>query len=311
MNDIENKLTSTIARLRELLPRTKPDMWESYLSLREIDEIFAALPALLDAIDATPAPAPAGRVVTGEMVDQFMRVFCGHRGSLQLYVHELSAAVRAGLEAALAAAGQGDAVDNCGRPWRDAFKNFHRSLCARFGYVHDEKGWQRDQVSLEEHIAAEIAALRSELFDERERHRIALVQRDDYRKQLDAERADRLDSQHRHSLCIATREGVTRENAVLIAERDAAIAAVGEAVELLRDAAANRHRYKHDPRPDFHDRVQMLIEAWLARNPAEQQRGDAAPSTDLESRSCEWCGLISPEHKSDCPAVNAEPVDLP
>jgi hypothetical protein len=34
-----------------------------------------------------------------------------------------------------------------------AFKNFHRSLCARFGYVHDEKDWRRDQVSLEEHIA--------------------------------------------------------------------------------------------------------------------------------------------------------------
>jgi hypothetical protein len=34
------------------------------------------------------------------------------------------------------------------------FKNFHRSLCARFGYVHDELYWFRDQVSLEEHIAA-------------------------------------------------------------------------------------------------------------------------------------------------------------
>lgn len=35
-----------------------------------------------------------------------------------------------------------------------AFKNFHRSLCARFGYTHDEQFWWRDQVSLEEHIAA-------------------------------------------------------------------------------------------------------------------------------------------------------------
>jgi hypothetical protein len=33
------------------------------------------------------------------------------------------------------------------------FKNFHRSLCARFGYVHDEEFWWRDLVSLEEHIA--------------------------------------------------------------------------------------------------------------------------------------------------------------
>jgi Lar family restriction alleviation protein len=34
------------------------------------------------------------------------------------------------------------------------FKNFHRLLCERFGYCHDEKDWRRDQVSLIEHIAA-------------------------------------------------------------------------------------------------------------------------------------------------------------
>ena len=36
------------------------------------------------------------------------------------------------------------------------FKNFHRSLCARFGYSHDERDWKRDQVSLEEYIASEM-----------------------------------------------------------------------------------------------------------------------------------------------------------
>lgn len=34
-----------------------------------------------------------------------------------------------------------------------AFKNFHRNLCERFGYGHDELDWLRDQVSLIEHIA--------------------------------------------------------------------------------------------------------------------------------------------------------------
>lgn len=34
-----------------------------------------------------------------------------------------------------------------------SFKNFHRQLCERFGYAHDEVEWQRDQVSLIEHIA--------------------------------------------------------------------------------------------------------------------------------------------------------------
>jgi len=51
-----------------------------------------------------------------------------------------------------------------------SFKNFHRSLCERFGYYHDEIDWQRDQVSLEEHIAtqfnhvsAESGALRGQV----------------------------------------------------------------------------------------------------------------------------------------------------
>lgn len=34
-----------------------------------------------------------------------------------------------------------------------AFKNFHRQLCLRFGYTHDEKDWFRDQVSLIEWVA--------------------------------------------------------------------------------------------------------------------------------------------------------------
>jgi len=38
-----------------------------------------------------------------------------------------------------------------------AFKNFHRSLCERFGYVQDPVDWWRDTVSLEEHIAGLIA----------------------------------------------------------------------------------------------------------------------------------------------------------
>lgn len=34
-----------------------------------------------------------------------------------------------------------------------AFKNFHRALCERFHYVHDEVAWKRDLLSLEEWIA--------------------------------------------------------------------------------------------------------------------------------------------------------------
>jgi hypothetical protein len=45
---------------------------------------------------------------------------------------------------------------------RSGFKNFHRSLCERFGYFHDEIGWQRDQVSLEEHIATQFSHVSAE-----------------------------------------------------------------------------------------------------------------------------------------------------
>ena len=43
-------------------------------------------------------------------------------------------------------------------PWQEAtgraaFKNFHRRLCERFSYTHDEEFWWRDLISLEEHIA--------------------------------------------------------------------------------------------------------------------------------------------------------------
>jgi hypothetical protein len=48
------------------------------------------------------------------------------------------------------------------------FKNFHRSLCDRFGYTHDEKDWRRDLVSLEEHIAKkiEVPSIVLEVLDE-------------------------------------------------------------------------------------------------------------------------------------------------
>lgn len=42
------------------------------------------------------------------------------------------------------------------------FKNFHRNLCERFGYYHDEIYWQRDQVSLEEHIATQFSHVNAE-----------------------------------------------------------------------------------------------------------------------------------------------------
>jgi hypothetical protein len=36
------------------------------------------------------------------------------------------------------------------------FKNFHRLLCDRFGYTHDDVDWRRDQISLIEWIAKQV-----------------------------------------------------------------------------------------------------------------------------------------------------------
>lgn len=52
----------------------------------------------------------------------------------------------------------------------DDFKNFHRSLCERFGYRHDEVDWKRDLCSLEEHIAYREKQLIEHLFKMRDRH---------------------------------------------------------------------------------------------------------------------------------------------
>lgn len=38
------------------------------------------------------------------------------------------------------------------------YRNFHRSLCSRFGYGHDEVHFRRDLVSLEEAIAAKVSS---------------------------------------------------------------------------------------------------------------------------------------------------------
>jgi hypothetical protein len=50
--------------------------------------------------------------VTDQMIDQFMRIFCGHRGSLQINHNELSEAVRAGLVVVLSASAQPPVVQS-------------------------------------------------------------------------------------------------------------------------------------------------------------------------------------------------------
>lgn len=58
------------------------------------------------------------------------------------------------------------------------FKNFHRLLCERFGYVHDEKDWNRDQLSLIEWIEDKVNSISTIEFLDTQNHqyRIAIRQ---------------------------------------------------------------------------------------------------------------------------------------
>lgn len=53
------------------------------------------------------------------------------------------------------------APSTCNDPADREFKNFHQRLCERFGYVHDDRDWKRDQVSLIEWIAGQTAGSES------------------------------------------------------------------------------------------------------------------------------------------------------
>lgn len=89
---------------------------------------------------------PFGYVMRDEVTEQFNSVNCGTiyrlpaEGRSPLYTHP--------------------------QPKRDDFKNFHRLLCERFNYSHDEKDWERDQVSLIEWIAKQVQPKREPLTDE-------------------------------------------------------------------------------------------------------------------------------------------------
>lgn len=50
------------------------------------------------------------------------------------------------------------------------FKNFHRLLCERFHYEHDEKDWKRDQLSLIEWIEDKTSAVSTIEFLDTQNH---------------------------------------------------------------------------------------------------------------------------------------------
>ena len=77
----------------------------------------------------------------------------------EVYQEELDTGCEWGCNTTAATRAAWAAVEAACVPAADAeFKNFHRMLCERFDYAHDERDWKRDQVSLMEWIAKRVEA---------------------------------------------------------------------------------------------------------------------------------------------------------
>jgi hypothetical protein len=118
------------------------------------------------------------------------------------------------------------------------FKNFHRLLCERFGYAHDEKDWKRDQLSLIEWIARQQAGRvdEDEGFDPRKfvRHMAEVLEAGGDMFKIDADLA-RLGAAIQAAIAQNT-QPLTHESAAITSESRAQNTQVdGEAVETLNE----------------------------------------------------------------------------
>jgi len=114
---------------------------------------------LYTTLPAQPAPV-AQREVIKELADQYARECVEFAKAIAEGAHSMSPiAVKSG-DTRLALHTAIDAITTLpAAPVQDndhEFKNFHRQLCERFGYTHDEVDWKRDQISLIEWIAKQV-----------------------------------------------------------------------------------------------------------------------------------------------------------
>jgi hypothetical protein len=97
-----------------------------------------------------PTPWPERPTITGVMYQEVDGSWCFAR--IDVMDSDLSTFPPGSVLVTIP--GTRDASPTAPRAEGGDFKNFHRLLCERFGYPHDERDWKRDQVSLMEHIAA-------------------------------------------------------------------------------------------------------------------------------------------------------------
>ncbi|MFY3534450.1 hypothetical protein [Achromobacter denitrificans] len=150
---------------------SKPEDWEAFAAMTGCQQAAhkarLCYAAMLDAAPTPPSVAP------GDTQDELQADACPRcEGSGEITVmsdnspdaHDVIVCCDhcqgsgAAVDAAkyLAAALSGEKYRHM-QLWAE-YRNFHRSLCVRFGYGHDEIHFRRDLVSLEEAIAAKVAA---------------------------------------------------------------------------------------------------------------------------------------------------------
>lgn len=150
---------------------SKPEDWEAFAAMTGCQQAAhkarLCYAAMLDAAPTPPSVAP------GDTQDELQADACPRcEGSGEITVmsdnspdaHDVIVCCDhcqgsgAAVDAAkyLAAALSGEKYRHM-QLWAE-YRNFHRSLCVRFGYGHDEVHFRRDLVSLEEAIAAKVAA---------------------------------------------------------------------------------------------------------------------------------------------------------
>ncbi len=134
-----------------------------------------------------------------------------------------------------------------------AFKAFHRNLCERFGYEHDDADWRRDLASLEEHIAKNLPdgmEDRQILFKECERghgrltaanwidHGCPTCERDALREELDTAQGFLLATQ---AECRRLNEALAAELGALHVVKSKAVASLEkQRMDAVVEAAANK-----------------------------------------------------------------------
>ena len=149
MSDVEWKLVP-VEPTKEMLAAFK-----SAFALGSIwtDRMSHACAAMLDAAPIAPA-ADAQPGMSRHSRAMLLNVLWHHQGAGSEVGQPLRVMLGIGKHDHMTDAQVSEAKWIDGLLSEAKFKNFHRLLCERFGYVHDDVDWKRDQLSLIEHIAA-------------------------------------------------------------------------------------------------------------------------------------------------------------